>query len=166
MRSSRLNKVIRKVRKTQHRNPLFGHIGDEISKNRKKKYTGLERGMKLSLAAKLVLNWVCPVLSFPERLQPITAAAMCTVTVNVLEPGAFNPEFQYFIPSFNKISWLRWQQPGGDEASNEGTTQAQQVMTLGITPMGEQLIVLESGQDIADSRSQGGPKLCWPVLPF
>jgi hypothetical protein len=56
MRISRLNKVIRKVRKTQHRNPLFGHIGDEISKNRKKKYTGLERGMKLSLAAKLVLN--------------------------------------------------------------------------------------------------------------
>ncbi len=47
-----------------------------------------------------------------------------------------------------------------------GAIQAQQVMTLGITSMGEQLIVLESGQDIADSRSQGGPKLCWPVLPF
>ncbi len=29
-------KVIRKVRKRRHRNPLFGHIGDEISKNRKK----------------------------------------------------------------------------------------------------------------------------------
>ncbi len=28
------NKVIRKVRKRQHRNPLFGHIGYEISKNR------------------------------------------------------------------------------------------------------------------------------------
>jgi hypothetical protein len=47
-----------------------------------------------------------------------------------------------------------------------GATQAQQVMTLGVTSMGEQLIVLESGQDIAHSRSQGGPKLCWPVLPF
>ncbi len=35
-----------------------------------------------------------------------------------------------------------------------GETQAQQVTTLGITLVGEQLIVLESGQDIADSRSQ------------
>jgi len=61
--------------------------------------------MKLSLAANLVLNWVCPVLYFFERFQPI-AAAMCTVTINVLEPGAFNPESQYFIPLFNKISWL------------------------------------------------------------
>jgi hypothetical protein len=34
------------------------------------------------------------VLSFVERLQPITAAAMCTVVINVLEPGAFNPESQ------------------------------------------------------------------------
>ncbi len=59
--------------------------------------------MKLSLAANLVLNWVCPVLSFPERFQPITAAAMCTVAINVLKPGAFNPESEYFIPLFNKI---------------------------------------------------------------
>jgi len=27
---------------------------------------------------------------FPERFQPITAAAMCTVAINFLEPGAFN----------------------------------------------------------------------------
>jgi hypothetical protein len=26
------------------------------------------------------------------------------VAINVLEPGAFNPESQYFIPLFNKIS--------------------------------------------------------------
>jgi hypothetical protein len=44
------------------------------------------------------------VFSFPERLQPITAVAMCTVAVNFLEPGAFNPESQYFIPRFNQIS--------------------------------------------------------------
>jgi hypothetical protein len=35
------NKVIRDVRKRRHRNPLFGHIGDGISKNGKKKVTGL-----------------------------------------------------------------------------------------------------------------------------
>jgi hypothetical protein len=45
---------------------------------------------------------------------------MCTVIINVLEPGAFNLASQYFIPLFNKISWLCEQQPGGDEASNEG----------------------------------------------
>jgi hypothetical protein len=28
--------------------------------------------------------------------------AMCTVIINVLEPGAFNAESQYFIPLFNK----------------------------------------------------------------
>ncbi len=47
---------------------------------------------------------------------------MSTVAINVLEPPAFNPESQYFKPLFNKISWLCGQQPGGDEASNEGTT--------------------------------------------
>jgi hypothetical protein len=74
--------------------------------------------MKLSLAANLVLNWVCPpVLSFPERLQPITAAAMCTVVINVFSNlvhlmlsfsisypySAFNAEFQYFIPLLDKV---------------------------------------------------------------
>jgi hypothetical protein len=88
---------MRKVRKRQHQNPMFGHIGDEISKNRKKKYTGLQWGMKVNLAANLVLNQVCTVPSFPERLQPIIVVAMCTVIINVLEPGAFNPESHTLI---------------------------------------------------------------------
>jgi hypothetical protein len=50
------DKMIRAVRKRRHRNPLFGHIGDEISKNREKKYTGLQGGIKRSFAANLVLN--------------------------------------------------------------------------------------------------------------
>jgi hypothetical protein len=97
--------LVHSGRKRWHRNPhlvqnpLFGHIGDdEISKNRKNKYTGLQRGMKLSLTANLVLNRVCLVLAFAERLRPITAAALCTVVINVLAPRAFNPESQYFIP--------------------------------------------------------------------
>ncbi len=82
--------------------------------------------MKLSLTANLVLNSVCPVLSFPERFQPITAA-VCAVAINVLEPGAFNAKSQYFILLFNKI-------PRGDEASKgAGATQAQQGMTFRIT---------------------------------
>jgi hypothetical protein len=44
------------------------------------------------------------VLSFPQRFQPITAAAMCTVAINVLEPRVFNAESQYFILLLNKIS--------------------------------------------------------------
>jgi hypothetical protein len=83
--------------------------------------------MKLSLTANLVLNSVCPVLSFPERFQPITAAAVCAVARYVLETGAFNARSQYFIPLFNRIR-------RGDEASNwGGATQAQQGMTFRIT---------------------------------
>jgi len=89
--------------------------------------------MKLSWAANLVLKWVCPVLSFPERFQPITAAAMCTVALKVLEPGTFNAESQYFIPLFNRISWLCRQHLRGYETSNGGATQVQQVMTFQIT---------------------------------
>jgi hypothetical protein len=55
---------------------------------------------------------------------------MCIVALNVLVPHAFNPESQYFIPLFNKISLLCRQQPGGDEASNVGATQAQEGATL------------------------------------
>jgi hypothetical protein len=45
---------------------------------------------------------------------------MCTVAIYVLDPGAFNSESQYFIPLFNRISWLCVQHPTGDEASNGG----------------------------------------------
>ncbi len=58
--------------------------------------------MKLSLPANLVLNLSLACPFFPERFQPITAAAMCTV----LEPGAFNAEFQYFIPLFHTTESL------------------------------------------------------------
>jgi hypothetical protein len=54
--------------------------------------TGLEQGMKLSLALSFLF----------------------------LNSGSFNLELQYFIPLFNKISLLCGHQPGGDEASNEG----------------------------------------------
>jgi len=76
----------------------------KILKNKEKKYIGLQRGMKLSLTTNLVLNCVCFVHFFLERFQPIIASAMCTVAINVLEPSAFNLEFQYFIPLFNNIS--------------------------------------------------------------
>jgi hypothetical protein len=45
---------------------------------------------------------------------------MCTVAINVFEPGAFNAKSQYFIPLFNRISWLCGQHPRGDEASSGG----------------------------------------------
>jgi hypothetical protein len=64
-------------------------------------YTGLQGAVKLSLAANLMLNWVCAVLSFPQRFQPSTAPAMFIVPINVFAPRAFNPEFQYFIPLFH-----------------------------------------------------------------
>jgi len=86
----------------------------------KKSTLGFNWAWNSVLQQNLVLYWVCPVLSFRERFQPITAAAMCAVAIPVLEPSAFNPESQHFIPLFNKISLLCGQQSGGDEASNGG----------------------------------------------
>ncbi len=86
--------------------PLFGPIGDAISKNKKKKYIGLQQGMILGLTVDLVLNLICHVLSFLECFQPISIVIMCIVAINVLKLGSFNHESQYFIPLFNKISRL------------------------------------------------------------
>jgi hypothetical protein len=47
------NKVIRKVRKWRHRNPLFGHIGDEISKNRKKNSYWASTGHETQVSSKV-----------------------------------------------------------------------------------------------------------------
>jgi hypothetical protein len=97
---------------------FWSHRGWNFKK--KKKNIGLQRGMKLNLVTILVLNWVCPILSFPKCFQSITNANTCTLAINVFELGPFNPKFQYFTPLFNKISWFCRQQPRKDEASNEG----------------------------------------------
>jgi hypothetical protein len=54
--------------------------------------------MNMSLAANLVLNSVCPVLSFPERFQLITTASMCTITINILQPIALMLSFSISYP--------------------------------------------------------------------
>jgi hypothetical protein len=62
--------------------------------------TGHETQFSSKFSAKLSLP--CPFV--PELLEPITAAAMCTVAINVLEPCAFHPESQCFIPLIFKNS--------------------------------------------------------------
>jgi hypothetical protein len=78
--------------------------------------------MKLSLAANLVLNRVRPVLFITERLQPITAAAMCTVTTNVLAPRLVHLILSLRIsyPDLIKFHDFAHNSQEGDEASNEG----------------------------------------------
>ncbi len=73
---------------------------------------GFKPGMKLSLAATLMLlNWVCPVLSFSWTLS---TNHYCLVHFVL----SFST---YFMPLFNKISWLCGQQPaGGDEEASNG----------------------------------------------
>jgi hypothetical protein len=83
--------------------------------------------MKLSLTANLVLNSVCPVLSFPERFQPITAAAVCAVAINFLEPGAL------MLSLSISYSYLIKCQEGMKHQMRGGATQAQQGMTFQIT---------------------------------
>jgi hypothetical protein len=65
--------------------PRWSHSGWDFKKQGKRVHwtsTGHETQFS---------TWVCTVLSFPERLQPITAAPMCTVIINVLVLRAFNP---------------------------------------------------------------------------
>jgi len=54
------------------------------------------KGHETQFISKFALS--CFFFGFPERLQRMTAVAMCTVSITVLEPRAFNAEFQYFIP--------------------------------------------------------------------
>jgi hypothetical protein len=49
-------RVIHKVRKTQHQNPEFGHTQGEIKEKPAKKYTSIQRGMKLRKPSSLVVN--------------------------------------------------------------------------------------------------------------
>jgi hypothetical protein len=49
-------KLFVKLNKDNIGTPLFGHIGNAISKNRKNKYTSLQECMILSLTSDLVLN--------------------------------------------------------------------------------------------------------------
>jgi hypothetical protein len=48
--------LIRVIRKTQHQNPEFGHTQGEIKKRPAKKYTSIQRGMKLRKPSILVVN--------------------------------------------------------------------------------------------------------------
>jgi hypothetical protein len=50
------NRLIRKVRETQHQNPEFGHTQGEIKKKPAKKYISIQRGMKLRKPSILVVN--------------------------------------------------------------------------------------------------------------
>jgi hypothetical protein len=50
------NRLIRKVRETQHQNPEFGHTQAEIKKKPAKKYISIQRGMKLRKPSILVVN--------------------------------------------------------------------------------------------------------------
>jgi hypothetical protein len=49
-------RVIRKVRKTQHQNPEFGHTQGEIEKKVAKKYISIQWGVKLRKPSILVVN--------------------------------------------------------------------------------------------------------------
>jgi hypothetical protein len=50
------NIVLRKVTKTQHQNPEFGHTQGEIQQKPAKKYISIQSGMKLKKPSILVVN--------------------------------------------------------------------------------------------------------------
>jgi hypothetical protein len=112
--------------------PVWSHRGWDFKTQGEKVHwvsTGHQTPFRSKFGAQLGL--ACPF--FYWTLSTNHCCCYACWAINVLKPRAFNPESQYFIPLFNKISWLCGQQPGEDEASHEGSTQAQQGMTLRIT---------------------------------
>jgi len=103
-------RVIGRVRKTQAKNPEFGHTQGEILKKPAKKYLSIQRGMKLRKPSILVVNWVSSCLFFFLRASTgatyIFTASNCPTTIISLEPRALNAEFQHSMLRFNKMCLL------------------------------------------------------------
>jgi hypothetical protein len=91
------NRVILKVRKTQHQNPEFGHTQGEIQKKNSKKVhqhsTGDETQKTINFGGKL--SFIVSFL-FPERRH------CCYI---YFKPRALNAEFQHFIVSCSVSYW-------------------------------------------------------------
>jgi hypothetical protein len=119
-KTQEINKFICKVRKWQHRNPYLVISGMRFQKTREKVHSasmGHETQFSSKFGAKLSLPY--PFLSWTLSMSSC-CRCVCYSYKCSQEPGAFSPESQYFIPLFKKISWFCGQQPGKDEASNEG----------------------------------------------
>jgi len=97
------NRVISKVRKTQHQNPEFGHTQVKIQRKPAEKYISIQQGMKLRNQSILVVNLVSSCLSFflsaSTAATYIFTAPKCTTIIVSLEPCALNAEFQHLILS-------------------------------------------------------------------
>jgi hypothetical protein len=76
-------------------------MGDEISKKSEKEHTGLHQGLKLRLAPN----------EFALSFTFLNAFNRSLLLLCVLEPRAFNPESQHFIPLFNKECATLWPSP-------------------------------------------------------
>jgi hypothetical protein len=100
----------RKVRKTQHQNPEFGHTQGEIQNKPAKKYISDQGGVKLRKPSILVVNSVSSCLSFFLSASAATTyiftAPNCTTTIISLDPCALNAEYQHFILRFIKMYLL------------------------------------------------------------
>jgi len=103
------NRVIRRVRQTQHQNREFSPTKGEIKKKPAKKYIGNQAGVKLRKPSILVVNWVSSCLSF--FLSSSTAATyiftvlICKTIIISLEPCALNAESQHFVLSCRISHW-------------------------------------------------------------
>jgi hypothetical protein len=108
------NKVIRKVRQRQHRNPLFGHIGDEISKTRIIKVHWASTGHETQFSSKFgaELSLPSPFFSWTLSTNHCCCCVYCSYKCSrrlVLRLCISYPclikfhDCFSFIPLFNKI---------------------------------------------------------------
>jgi len=77
---------------------------NQFQKNRKKNTLGFNRDeTQFSNKFGVQLSLPCPFFFKMPSINHIVFV-MCIVVINVMELGAFNPKFWYFIPFFNQIS--------------------------------------------------------------
>ncbi len=143
LRNVKDNRVIRKVRKTQHQNPEFGHPEPWVwslhrvgfKKKGAKKCISIQGGMKLRKPSILVVNWVSSCLSFllsaSTAATYIFTAPICTTTIISLELCALNAEFKHFILRLNL--YFADTTERGDRGWHEAQRQMEDRVTLCIT---------------------------------
>ncbi len=134
----RCNRVIRKVRKTQHQTLILVIHRWDYKKKLAKKYISIQRGMELRKPSILVVNCVSSCLTFflstSTSATYIFTAPNCTTTIIILEPCALNAEYEHFILRFIKMSLLcRYFVKEGIGGWKEAQRQGEDRVTLRIT---------------------------------
>ncbi len=90
------DKVFAKSCKNGTETPVWSYKGHAFKKQEERVHW-VSMGHEIQFNNKFGVKLNLIVLSFFECFQLITIVVMCNITKNVLDPSAFNLEFQYLV---------------------------------------------------------------------